>query len=482
MSATKYLQMLSNLQSRIQSLELESPVLCRRYTLLALCSEVMEVRNYFKNEVLRRIKDEIILDVDVDVNYKVWASKLDQIKQPNYKGIYPTPKDYFDKSGDKVLDRYESKYLEAFVDMGKLYPQFNAYQQISDCTSVLSNNKLVSDEQLCYVANKYILDLQNVLCEIDTTLNRKYSDEHFTSLFKQEQDRFIMSNNVLAVKNEFDKWMEESNYGEPSLEDLKEKRANVLAEFFDQGAFCEEAEQKSRTRYRNTEIDFGGMDREEHYRRCYEELGRLITFKDDFINYDKDVHVGKYFYYHRKDTGAEAIRTAFFACKRFVELIQDEMKKQSGANLGRFDLLPESRMEIIRRIEKYIDRGDWQEPATRENIKAMMRQVLGVGTQMLTADEETMSKILWDLFETGQGKRVSITFSNLIGYFAYYQYLPSNYKAPKLSQMFFRNEENVYQNINKGRPGNDNLPPRFGKVITLLDTYRPKAVSDSEQE
>ena len=55
-------------------------------------------------------------------------------------------------------------------------------------------------------------------------------------------------------------------------------------------------------------------------------------------------------------------------------------------------------------------------------------------------------------------------------------------KGPKLCQIFFRKENVVYQNINKGRPGSDDMPPRFKKVLPLLDAYRPKTVTSIEQE
>ena len=164
------------------------------------------------------------------------------------------------------------------------------------------------------------------------------------------------------------------------------------------------------------------------------------------------------------------------------EAMIEKKRKTAETNRNMYEKLPDNRQEIIRRVEAYIDRGDWQEPATNEYIKAMMRQVLGVGAQRLTADEEELSKTLWDLFETGQGERVSVTFANLIGYFWSYQYLPATMKGPKLCQVFFRKENVVYQNINKGRPGSDDMPPRFKKVLPLLDTYRPKTVTSIEQE
>ena len=141
-----------------------------------------------------------------------------------------------------------------------------------------------------------------------------------------------------------------------------------------------------------------------------------------------------------------------------------------------FEDLPESRQIIIRQVENLIDNGEWQKPASAETIKVFIRQVLGIGYQMLSPEEESMSIKLWDLFESGQGDRIRVTFQNLIGYFSHYGYLPSSKGGDKLNHDFFKNKAKVYQNIDKGRPGNKEMPPRFNEILTLLDKYRPKAI------
>lgn len=156
------------------------------------------------------------------------------------------------------------------------------------------------------------------------------------------------------------------------------------------------------------------------------------------------------------------------------EAMLAKMKKRSDACLATFDDLPASRQEIIRRIETLTDKGDWMEPATADGIKAMMRTALGVGSQPLTSEEKRLSKILWELFESGQGDRVRITFQNLIGYWAFYQYLPSNKKSAALNKMFFGLKATVYQNIDKGKPGSKDMPPRFREIVSLLDRCRPQ--------
>ena len=149
----------------------------------------------------------------------------------------------------------------------------------------------------------------------------------------------------------------------------------------------------------------------------------------------------------------------------------------ASQNEGAFDKLPEGRKEIIFKVEALIEKGEWEVPATIENMKAYLRQVLGVGKQALAGDDEKMSEGLWSLFESGQGERIRVTFQNLIGYFASCSYLPANKKSSSLNKMFYGPNADVYQNIDKGHPGSKGMPPKFKEILPLLNKYRPKSTN-----
>jgi len=146
-------------------------------------------------------------------------------------------------------------------------------------------------------------------------------------------------------------------------------------------------------------------------------------------------------------------------------------------NAGAFDNLPESRQEMINRLEKLIERGDWVEPATVENMKAFLRQIFGVGAKKLYNDEIKMSESLWKQFESGNYENV--LFLKLVGYSSFYRLLPESKGDSKLKKDFFGNNGPSYQNIAHGKPGNSGMTEDFRDILPLLDRYRPKKANTS---
>ena len=107
-------------------------------------------------------------------------------------------------------------------------------------------------------------------------------------------------------------------------------------------------------------------------------------------------------------------------------------------------------------FDELIDKGDWQEPATAERVKAMMR---------LAMADERMKRLVCN----GRSNRVKVTWQNLVGYFSDRKMLPASMGSPALNKMFFGDQEG-YPNIDKGRPSRDNMSAGFRDVIPLLDS------------
>ena len=163
----------------------------------------------------------------------------------------------------------------------------------------------------------------------------------------------------------------------------------------------------------------------------------------------------------------------------------EEIKQNQEEDLatGAKNTLPESRQAILEQLLDLADNGDWVKDIQSEDIKTMLRTVLGVGEKPLTAKEREMSATLWDMLEKGRGNdRVKITWQNMVGYFADRKLFNKN-GSPSLNEDFF-GTKNDYSNIDKGRPSNDsngdNMPPRFRKVLPLLDKHVPKLKNASK--
>ena len=145
--------------------------------------------------------------------------------------------------------------------------------------------------------------------------------------------------------------------------------------------------------------------------------------------------------------------------------------------------LPERRQAILDQLLDWVERGDWVKKVTAEEVKTMLRTVLGIGEMSLSEREAEMSATLWEMLERGRGNdRVKITWQNMVGYFADKKLFNKN-GSPSLNEDFF-GTKNDYSNIDKGRPSNDrngdNMPPRFRKVLPLLDKHVPKLKNASK--
>ena len=133
-----------------------------------------------------------------------------------------------------------------------------------------------------------------------------------------------------------------------------------------------------------------------------------------------------------------------------------------------------ARREILERLQRLADKGDWVKACVGEQVKAMLETILGYGPTPLSGEEGRLSQLLWRLLENGRGDRVKIVWQNLIGYFADRKLLPSTMGAPALNKMFFGDEAG-YTNIDKGRPSKGLMTADFESLVPLLDAFLPKA-------
>ena len=134
--------------------------------------------------------------------------------------------------------------------------------------------------------------------------------------------------------------------------------------------------------------------------------------------------------------------------------------------------LSANRQAILDHLLDLADKGDWVNGITSENVKAMLKTVLGLGKSPLTGKEAEMSETLWKLLESGRGERLKVTWQNMIGYYDD-RHLLKQKSAPALNMDFFGNKDGS-DNINKGRPSRDNMSSGFREVLPLLDAYVPK--------
>lgn len=154
--------------------------------------------------------------------------------------------------------------------------------------------------------------------------------------------------------------------------------------------------------------------------------------------------------------------------------MQEKKRKQEESNRQKAYALTESRKDIVRKLDVLIDKGCWVSFVQPEVVKAFMRQVLGIGTQQLTPDQEQMSKKLWTLFEKRKGgDAIRVTWQNMIGYFDSKGLFDSRGGSPNLNKVFFDTKDN-YSNIDKGRLDSKDMLSNFKDIIPLLEQFCPQ--------
>ena len=138
---------------------------------------------------------------------------------------------------------------------------------------------------------------------------------------------------------------------------------------------------------------------------------------------------------------------------------------------GSDNTLSANRQSILDQLQDYADQGDWANGITSENVKAMLKAVLGVD-ENLSAQESELSETLWRLLESGRGDRVKIVWQNMVGYLDDRKLFRLK-GSPALNKDFFGDDKG-YTNIDKGRPSKGLMTADFESIIPLLDAYCPE--------
>ena len=127
---------LTGVADRLSSLREERPSAGTRYRLMGVAADVAEVTEQLSKEVLERVKQEPVLDADVDVD--------------------------FDALAEEVL----------------------SWELAATKEELLENTQMVNDA---------LGGLNDVLTQISSQLERRHKDEAYARLYDQEKRRYLSS-------------------------------------------------------------------------------------------------------------------------------------------------------------------------------------------------------------------------------------------------------------------------------------------------
>ncbi len=264
---------LTGVADRLSSLREERPSAGTRYRLMGVVADVTELSERLSREVLEHVKQEAVLDADVDVDFDVMA--------------------------EEVL----------------------SWELVMTGDDLLENTQLVNDA---------LGGLSDVLMQISNQLVRRHKDEEFARLYEQEKRRYLNSGTPRRVRQTFEDWLYDVCNGSPSTDDINDYVTEKLVRMFEKGVFNTKVEHIQRAARYPAEFDFSQLDDDHKLKKSihkhYSELRKLVDYSDGCLVVNP-VKVGRHFYANRKEENAKTLRNAFLRYMHKIDLVQQERKK-----------------------------------------------------------------------------------------------------------------------------------------------------------
>ena len=264
---------LTGVAERLSGLREERPSAGTKYRLMGVVADVTELTERLEKEVLERVKQEAVLDVDVEVDFDVLA--------------------------EEVL----------------------SWELVMTKEDLLENTQLVNDA---------LGGLSDVLMQISSQLERRHKDEEFAKLYEQEKRRYLSSGTPRRVRQTFEGWLYDVCNGSPSMDDVNDYVTEKLVHMFEKGVFNTKVEHIQRASRYPAEFDFSQLDDDHKLKKSihkhYSELRKLVDYSDGCLVVNP-VKVGRHFYTNRKEENARGYRNAFLKYMHKITLAQEERRK-----------------------------------------------------------------------------------------------------------------------------------------------------------
>jgi len=206
-----------------------------------------------------------------------------------------------------------------------------------------------------------------------------------------------------------------------------------------------------------------------NYEFTYCLLRQLMNLEQGRFVID-EVVTGRYLESRSEKLTQESMK-CFFCFVQLCELVYSEMDRLADTK----ETLSPQDQTILSRLLDFVSHGDWQSPATCENVRAWLSTLFGGDTARLDKEDVEGTRAFRDFFKGGKAgadtDRVQVSMANILGYLMSYQLLSGGQK--QISTEFFGNDGQV-NNINKGRNGE--ARQAFRDLIPLMDKYRERVI------
>lgn len=138
-------------------------------------------------------------------------------------------------------------------------------------------------------------------------------------------------------------------------------------------------------------------------------------------------------------------------------------------------VLSDADKALYKRLINFVSNGDWQSPATYDNVRLWISTLFGADMELLDAEDVETTRMFRDFFKGGKAgantDRAEVSMANILGYLMIHQLLSGGQK--QISIDFFGNDDQV-NNINKGKNMEGNQ--EFKRLLPLMDKYKDKII------
>ena len=271
-----YKILLTGLLERVSGSKEDRPSAGTKYRLMGLVADIAEVAQTLQQEVLQRVSQEAVLDVDVDIDYAEMSEQVLLMEMPI---------------------------------------QADAPDEVHEQTQHV---------------NEGLAALSGVLMQIDSQLSRRHKDEEYARVYDQEKRRYLNSGTPSRVRHYFDDWLYDICNGTPSLDDINDYVTEKLVHMFEKGVFNSKVEHIQRATRYPSEFDFSQLDDDHKLKKTaykhYSEMRKLVDYRDGYLVVDP-VKVGRHFFFSRHEENAKAHRSAFMKYMHKIDMAQQERQR-----------------------------------------------------------------------------------------------------------------------------------------------------------
>ncbi|MBQ3699742.1 MAG: hypothetical protein II886_07515 [Prevotella sp.] len=288
---------------------------------IKLLADMYEVRCRFE-KILERLQQGAIVLEDDDVDYEEWYNP----EKWKITGNELVDEDITETLGignkNAMAQSYANALLTPFGENAKF--DNDKFRNIVSSLYVL--NLVVDNQRIDVAINEELATLQKTLLDISNAKTRELTDDECASFFVDMRDKYLngfLVNGKLVAEHR--KWKEKL-LNEIDIDELKERRIELLLGLFDTGFLDDMTLHRRATDplgFDNYEFEKweGKMN---EAKKCFAKLCRICPYQGEMIDFSNHATIGRYII---KAHIGPAIVNGFLEQMQLIAMVQRDMRR-----------------------------------------------------------------------------------------------------------------------------------------------------------